>query len=322
MNLTIGDICSCLQCEQKNYQYFGKESLMVTGYCSLNNIKPNSITWIKHIDLYDITKLSKEYDMLIVTEQAEPSRFDGYNVIVCANPKEIFFGILEAFFAKKEIASIESDSYVETTNIGKNVSIGHHCHISKNVVIGDDVVIHDNVIIKSQTVIGSRTIINAGVVIGTDGYGYYTDSDGKHHKVPHFGGVTIGSDVEIGANTCIDRGTLDNTIIGNNVKIDNLCHIAHNVQIGNNVLLIALSMIAGSAIIQNNVYIAPCAAIMNQIVIEEDAFIGMGAVVTKNVEKNKVVTGFPARTLRDNKQYNVSMNPDKTLVIPSEPDRI
>ena len=118
-------------------------------------------------------------------------------------------------------------------------------------------------------------------------------------KVPHWW-CKIGKNVEIGANTCIDRGTIDDTIIGNNVKIDNLCHIAHNVRLEDNVLVIALSLLGGSCIIKKDAYIAPCAAVMNQITIGENSLIGMGAVVTKNVEPNKVVAGVPAKVLRNN----------------------
>jgi len=118
--------------------------------------------------------------------------------------------------------------------------------------------------------------------------------------VPHYGGVVIGQNVEIGANTCIDRGTLDDTIIGNNVKIDNLCHIGHNCIIKDNSSIVALSMLGGSAIIEENSYIAPGVMIKNQLKIGENSLIGIGAVVIKDVEKNKVVAGVPAKVIREN----------------------
>lgn len=148
--------------------------------------------------------------------------------------------------------------------------------------------------------IGCNTIIHSGVVIGTDGFGYFDNEDGLHEKVEHFGGVSIGDNVEIGANTCIDRGTLDDTYIGNNVKIDNLCHIAHNVTIEENSMVIALSMLGGSSTLKKNVYIAPGVMVMNQVTIGERSLAGMGAVVIKDVQNNKVVIGVPAKELREN----------------------
>ena len=108
--------------------------------------------------------------------------------------------------------------------------------------------------------------------------------------------------MEIGANVCIARGTLADTIIECNVKIDNLCHIAHNVHIGKNCLVIAQSMLGGSSVLHDDVYVAPAAAIINQVEIGRNSLVGMGAVVTKSVEENKVVAGVPAKVLRDNKK--------------------
>lgn len=166
--------------------------------------------------------------------------------------------------------------------------------------IGDNVVIKNNVSIEGKVIIGNNTIIHSGVVIGTDGFGYYQNEEGKNIKVPHYGGVVIGEYVEIGANTCIDRGTLDDTVIGNYVKIDNLCHIGHNCVIEDNSSIVALSMLGGSAEISKNSYIAPGVMIKNQLKIGENSLIGMGAVVTKDVEKNKVVAGVPAKVIREN----------------------
>lgn len=300
MMLTVTTVLDYLRQGKNCFQYYGRDSLTIENYCSLNNLKPRAITWIKHIKSYDITSIPIEYDMLIVIGSEEPARLVGYNVICCNNPKEIFFSILTNFFAEKKTTKIESTSIVKTSSIGENVSIGCNCYIGKDVIIADNVIIHNNVVIDCPTHIENGTIIYSGVIIGSDGFGYFNDADGICRKVPHFGGVKIGKNVEIGANTCIDRGTIDDTIIGDNAKIDNLCHIAHNVQIGENVWVIALSMLGGSCKLENKSYIAPCAAIMNQITIGENSLVGMGSVVTKSVEPNKVVAGVPAKVLRDN----------------------
>ena len=186
--------------------------------------------------------------------------------------------------------------------IGKYVAIGHHCYIGKEVVLGDNVIIKNNVVIECPAQIGNNTIIWSGVVIGTDGYGYFKKEDGINYKVPHFGGVIIGKNCEIGANTCIDRGTLADTVIGDNVKIDNLCHIAHNVNIEDNVMITASVVLAGSSTVKEKVYIAPGAIILNQLTVDKNAFVTVGAVAMKNVHENTVVFGNPARVLRDSKE--------------------
>ena len=187
---------------------------------------------------------------------------------------------------------------VLTDKLGQNINIGPGCYIDSENEIGDDVYIHSNVTIEGFCRIGNRTEIFSGTVIGADGFGYYRE-DGIPQKVPHFKGVIIGEDVEIGANTCIDRGCLGDTVIGDHVKIDNLCHIGHNVQIENNSLIVAGSILCGSVHLKNGAYIAPGAIVKNRMEVGSGSLVGMGAVVTKNVEHGKVVTGIPAHVMRD-----------------------
>ncbi len=153
--------------------------------------------------------------------------------------------------------------------------------------------------IEGPVVIGYKSIIHSGTIIGTDGFGYFMEQD-QYRKIPHFGGVWIGKYVEIGANTCIDRGTLDDTMIEDGVKIDNLCHIAHNVQIGKNSLIIACSLLGGSCRIGKGGYVAPGAIVKNQVTVGENSVIGMGAVVTKDIRAGVIAAGIPARVLREN----------------------
>jgi len=300
MKLNVRDITAFLEKEKYKYEYQGKDDFEIVSFCQLSNLKHNSITWIKKIEEFDLQLINKNMNLLIVANSTVDNDISGYNIICCDNPKEIFFSILNKFFAKPDEPFIATTAVVETDKIGKNVAIGHHCYVAKDVTIGNNVVIRNNVSIECKAEIGDRTIINSGVVIGTDGFGYYKTESGTNIKVTHFGGVKIGKDVEIGANTCIDRGTLGDTIIEDNVKIDNLCHIAHNVHIGARTYVIALSMIAGSCKIEEDVHIAPGAMIMNQLTVGKNSLVGMGAVVTKNVETNKVVAGVPAKIIRDN----------------------
>ncbi len=281
------------------HEYIGNDSINIKTYSLPDNIENYSIVWIKDSMKAKKYDLSHFKDVLIVTSSTdELSVIDG-NFLISDNSKELFFSILNHFFSEEnETNFIGNSSTVETKQIGEGVHIGHNCYISPRVIIKDNVIINNNVVIEGNVVIGSDTIINSGVVIGADGYGYFQNDKGQNIKVPHLGGVIIGNKVEIGANTCIDRGTLGDTVIEDGVKIDNLCHIAHNVHIQKNVNVIALSMIAGSVVLEENSYVAPSASVMNQLTIGKNSIVGLGAVVVKNVDDNVVVAGVPAKTIR------------------------
>lgn len=304
MSISIANILQYLNDSNLKYKYIGRKDINISNYSSISNIKDSTISWIKNRKFYNENSILNIKNALIIINHDTDIREDiakNSGFIICDNPKEIFFSLLNKFFPQELFKNyISPNSVVETEQIGSNVSIGHNSFIGQEVVIGNNVVIKNNVSIEGKVTIGDNTIIHSGVVIGTDGFGYFQNEEGKNLKVPHYGGVTIGEDVEIGANTCIDRGTLDNTIIEDNVKIDNLCHIGHNCIIKDNSSVIALSMLGGSAVLEKNSYLAPGVMIMNQLKIGENSLVGMGAVVVKDVEDNKVVTGVPAKVIRDN----------------------
>lgn len=304
MSIPVGKILKYLEEAELKHSYIGNREINIFGYSSINNIKNNNISWIKNKTYYDEDAIFqlKEVVVVMTNDIDINENFEQKNgYIICENPKEIFFSILNEFYPQEAFHwYISPNSIIDATNLGINIYIGHNCYIGKNVSIGNNVVIKNNVSIEGKVVIGNNTIIHSGVVIGTDGFGYFQNEEGKNIKVPHYGGVIIGEDVEIGANTCIDRGTLEDTIIGDNVKIDNLCHIGHNSIIKENSSIIALSMLGGSAVLEKNSYLAPGVMIMNQLRIGENSLVGMGAVVVKNVEDNKVVAGVPAKIIRDN----------------------
>lgn len=297
--IQIKEVLDFLETRKESFEWIGKEDLIIQGFCSLSSIKDFCITWAKSFEKLDGI-LNEGLDLaVIVCEKPKKDNLAYGNYIFCKEPKRVFFSILSHFFVKERERKIEQDSVVLSDKIGKNVSIGHGCYINSDVEIEDDVIIGNHVSIECPALIGSSSIINSGTIIGTDGFGYYKEK-GCYRKVPHFGGVIIGSHVEIGANTCIDRGTLDNTIIEDGVKIDNLCHIAHNVRIGKNSLIIACSLLGGSSTIEEDGYVAPGAVIKNQAVVHRNSVVGMGAVVTQDIPEGKVAAGVPARIIRDN----------------------
>ncbi|MBR5316989.1 MAG: hypothetical protein IKU39_03745 [Lachnospiraceae bacterium] len=298
--VTSREICQYLIDNNIEYEYIGNKLISWEGFSSLSNRKVRTITWAKNTSyLKNIPDREKELLLIVTSNTALTDDIKNGNYILCEDPKRVFFSILSKFWGIKQDAKIAVDAVVLSDEIGFNVSIGHGCYIGPNVTIGNDVIIGNHVSIECPTIIGDRSMIHSGTVIGTDGFGYYKNGD-VYEKVPHFGGVKIGCDVEIGANTCIDRGTLDDTVIEDGVKIDNLCHIAHNVYIEKNSMIIACTLLGGSCKIEENGYIAPAATVKNQVVIGKNSLVGMGAVVTKNVEPYKVVAGIPAKVLRDN----------------------
>ena len=298
--MTASDILEYLKKNNEIFEWIGDEELSIRGYCPLNQRKSYCVTWAKssrHLNM--VSKAERRNLLIVIGNDAEDAMDEG-NYIKCENPKKIFFQILQRYFTERQRPEIATDAVVLTKRIGKNVSIGHGCYIGAQVEIADNVVIGNHVSIESPAIIGQGSIIHSGVIIGADGFGYYKDGN-EYGKVPHLGGVKVGQNVEIGANTCIDRGTMEDTVIEDGVKIDNLCHIAHNVKIGKNSLVIAMSMLAGSSVIGEHCYVAPGAMVMNQIMVGANSLVGMGAVVTKDVASGKVVAGVPAKVLRDNK---------------------
>ena len=211
------------------------------------------------------------------------------------SPRECFALLMSDLIPSSKAVIHPTASVHSKAKLGKNTSIGANCVIGE-CVIAENTVIHPNVTIMDNVWIGSEVVIWPGVVIGGDGFGYLKTKRGVVN-FPHIGGVIIEDSVHIGANTCIDRGALDNTIIKKGAKIDNLVHIAHNVIIGQESYVIANSMIGGSTQIGNRTWIAPNSAVRDGLEIGDDVIVGMGAVVVKNVSDNLIVLGNPARKL-------------------------
>ena len=181
--------------------------------------------------------------------------------------------------------------------IGNGVKIGHNCTLDGDITIGDGTRLYNNVIIIHHAEIGANCEIQSGVNIGHDGFGYTEDDSHVKTMVKHYGGVSIGNNVYIGGNTYIERGTLDNTIIEDGVKIDGLCLIGHNSVLRKNTAVVAGSILLGSVTLEENAYIAS-ALIRNQAHVGKNGFVGMGSVVTQNVDPDAVVVGVPARKMQ------------------------
>ena len=226
------------------------------------------------------------------------SRVEGKVLIVVRNPKMALAKIGNAFFVERPAPGIHPTAIIDDEAvIGNNVYIGPFTVIGK-CKIGDDCIIDSNVRIYDGVVLGDRCEIKAGAVLGGAGFGFEKDERGNRFRFPQVGRLLVGNDVEVGANTCIDRGALSDTIIGDHTKINNLCHIAHNNRIGRNVVITGCVNISGSNVIDDTVWIAPNASIRGFVHLGEGCTVGMGAVVTKDIPAHETWVGIPAKKMK------------------------
>jgi UDP-3-O-[3-hydroxymyristoyl] glucosamine N-acyltransferase len=182
----------------------------------------------------------------------------------------------------------------EEVVVGDGARIGAHACVGKGSVIGAGALLHPHVVLYPRTVIGERVILHAGVRLGVDGFGYVFH-EGEHRKVPQVGSCTIGDDVEIGANSCIDRGSIGRTEVGAGTKLDNLVHLGHNVRVGSKAIVVAQVGVAGSTRIGDGAMLGGQAGLVGHLEIAPGARIGAQAGVIGDVSAGEPVVGFPAR---------------------------
>jgi UDP-3-O-[3-hydroxymyristoyl] glucosamine N-acyltransferase len=199
-------------------------------------------------------------------------------------------------------AAIDAYAVIEAgAVIGERSRIGAGCCIGEGVIVGDDCDIYPRVVIYAGTTLGRRVMVHAGAVLGSDGFGYVRDETyGRYHKFPQIGELVIGDYVEIGANTTIDRGALDKTVIGSGTKLDNLVHIGHNDIIGSNVVIAAQTGVSGSSEIGDGCIVGGQVGIGDHVKIEAGTILGsQGGVLPNKVLRGKGVVhwGTPARPL-------------------------
>lgn len=276
-----------------NKEIIGEE-IFVNGFSSLTNIVEGTVVFAK--------KYSKEYVTILNSAQHVLAIVcEGYEEIstphiISNNPRLDFIRVVRRFFSQNEIpmgihpcAIVEKDAKIDNS-----VSIGAHCYIGPEVSIASGCVIMPNVSIYGRVTIGRNCYIEPGCVIGGHGFGFEYDEEGVPLQFPHTGEVIIGDNVYLGSNVTIDRATIDATIIEDNVKIDNLSHVAHNCIIRANTLVTAGVMFCGGVKVGKNSWIAPNSSIHQQTKIGENCTIGMGAVVLTNVKDGRTVFGNPA----------------------------
>jgi UDP-3-O-[3-hydroxymyristoyl] glucosamine N-acyltransferase len=243
------------------------------------------------------------------------------------NPYQAFLKILIAFHPIVPVAEkgINKLSYISDTavigkdpSIGAFVSVGSGCTIGNNaqiqsnvticsnVKIGDNVIIYSNVSVRENCVIGNNVIIQNGAVIGSDGFGF-APNQAAYDKIPQVGNVIIEDNVEIGANTCIDRATLGSTIIRKGAKLDNLLQIAHNVEIGSNTVMAAQSGVSGSTKIGQHCMIGGQVGFVGHVSIGNGVMIGAQAGIAGNLKDGSIVTGTPSREIAKQRKIDACL---------------
>jgi len=277
------------------------EDIQLDGVSSVLRLKPGKISYLKRNSFPE--PVASGALLIVRTNRTIPTESSN-SFIKVHNPRAAFSKVIEKFFLPEKERVISTRARIgRNTIIGAGVSIGEYCVIGNGVVIGKETVLNHHVIIADNTVIGEKCYIKSGAVIGEDGFGFDFEMDGTPIRFPQTGRVIINNNVEIGANSTICRGAIEDTIIYDNVKIDDQVHVSHNCVIGENTIITAQVIICGSVKIGRDCWLAPNCSIIQKITIGDGVTIGIGAVVVKDISDNSTVMGLEARLLSDLSEY-------------------
>lgn len=244
----------------------------------------------------------------------------GRTVIRVADPRAAFARVIRHLYPSEPIApgihptavisgsaSVDASATIgpqvvvsDSTRIGARTRVAAGCVVGPRVSVGSDCMLHPNVTIYADVTVGDRAVLHSGCVVGADGFGFVQTGD-RYEKFPQIGRVEIGDDVEIGANSCIDRAALGVTEIGSGTKLDNMVHVAHNCRVGKHVVIAAQTGLSGGVVVEDYVVIGGQVGIGDKARIETRAVLGSGCgiLTSKIVRKGQVVWGTPARPLKE-----------------------
>ena len=313
MEFTAKQIADFLQGEVE-----GNPDVKVNNFAKIEDGKPQTLTFLSN-PKYTHYIYDTQADIVLVNADFKAEKEVKATLIRVANAYEALAKLLELVDKSKPAkVGIEPMSYVsDSAKIGNEVYIAGFAYISDNAVVGDNsiiyphvfigdkvsignnVTLHSGVKVYADCKIGDNSIIHSGAVIGSDGFGFAPQADGSYHKIPQMGNVVIESNVEIGANTVIDRAVMDSTIIRKGVKLDNLVQIAHNVEIGENTVMAAQSGAAGSTKVGKRCVFGGQVGLAGHIKIGNDVKIGAQSGVSKSQKDGSEVIGSPTIPIRD-----------------------
>ncbi|MDR0971253.1 MAG: UDP-3-O-(3-hydroxymyristoyl)glucosamine N-acyltransferase [Bacteroidales bacterium] len=301
-----------------NGEIIGNEDVRVNTLCKIEDGKEGGLSFLAN-DKYEHFIYDCNSSIVIVNKSFSPNKALKPTIIKVDNAYESFAKLLDIyndyFLNKTGVASlsfisktakVDEDIYVgefafigEGVKIGKHVKVYPNCYIGDNVIIGDNVTLFAGVRIYHNCIIGNNCILHSGVVIGTDGFGFAPLEDGSFKKIAQIGNVILEDDVEVGANSTIDRSTMGSTIIEKGVKIDNLVQIAHNVVVGKNTAIASQTGVAGSSKIGHNCFIGGQVGIAGHLTIGNRVKIGGQAGILSNIKDDSTIMGTPALNAKD-----------------------
>jgi UDP-3-O-[3-hydroxymyristoyl] glucosamine N-acyltransferase len=308
--LKLTEIAAHLDCRLE-----GDGAIEIRQLAGIEDARPGDLTFFAN-PRYAAALRQTQASAVILSENAEAAPCA---MLRAANPYFAFARAMELFAPQVTAAAgvnpradvgagaaiDPSASVAAFVSIGEGAKIGArsilypHVTIGAGAVIGDDCVVHARVSIRERVVIGNRVVVQDGAVIGSDGFGFARAPDGTHYKIPQVGGVVVEDDVEIGANTTIDRPAVGETRIGAGTKIDNLVQIAHGVTVGRGVLLAAQVGIAGSTTIEDGVTLAGQVGVAGHLTLGKGVIATAQTGIPNSVEAGAFVSGYPAIHNRD-----------------------
>lgn len=295
MKISVKDVVDCLGPQVLNVAG-AHDSYFIDNLADVAHVNLTTLDWVNpsKANKQEIAEKSPARVLLV---DMDVTYVPGKVFIYVKNPKRALATVGNEFFVKKPLPSIHPTAIVdEEAEIADTATIGAYAVIGK-ATIGDGTVVSPFVRIYDNVIIGKECFIKEGAVIGGAGFGFEKDEDGNRFRFPQIGGVKIGDHVDVGGNTCIDRGALSDTILEDYAKVDNLCHIAHNAHIGKNAVVVACAEVSGSCVVGENTWVGPNACIRDQRSIGANSLIGMGSVVVKNLPDNEVWAGNPAKKM-------------------------
>lgn len=316
MTFTAGQIAQLLQ-----GTLVGQAEVEVNGISKIDQSTSNTLCFLANQKYEVYVKDCKATIMLIPEDYQIPSDCQVPAFIRLKDPYSAFTQLLEMYagFMSKRPAGIHPTAIIgENVTLGDQVSIGPHVviesgahvgagsvlypnvYIGREAMIGEQCTLYQNVSVYYQCKIGNRCMLHAGVVIGSDGFGHAPQPDGSYRKIPQLGNVEIGNDVEIGANSTIDRATIGSTIIGHGVRLDNLVQVGHNAEIGDHTVIAAQTGLSGSTRLGKNCMIGGQVGFVGHITVADRSRIGAQSGIMKDItESGKDWIGSPIYPIKD-----------------------
>lgn len=302
-----------------NGDVIGNEDIKVSSVSKIEEGKPGTLAFLANMK-YENFIYSTEASVVLVNRTFVPREEIKATLIKVDDAYKAFASLLDLYTQAMAAVKtgVEQPSFIDPGSIlgeqvyfgafsyiGKNSKVGNNSkiypqvYIGNNVTIGEDCIIYAGVKIYNDSVIGNRCILHSGVVIGSDGFGFAPLEDGTYKKIAQIGNAVLEDDVELGANTTIDCGTMGSTFIRKGAKIDNLVQVAHNCEVGENTVIAAQTGMAGTSKVGKNCKFGGQVGLAGHLTIGDNVFIGAQSGVAKSVNSNQTIFGSPAIDIKD-----------------------